>query len=103
MTRQNARLDPKDVGETDVITFDFSLVLNTGETIVTAVVTSEVYAGVDPTPTALLFGPVQVTGLVVAQQIQAGLVGVEYLLRCTITTSAARTLVLSALLPVIRI
>jgi hypothetical protein len=103
MTRQNVRLDPKDVAEVDVVTFDFTLVLNTGETISSAVATSEVYAGTDALPAGFLLGAAQIQGLQVLQQIQAGTVGAEYLLRCTIVTSGGRTLVLSALIQVIRI
>lgn len=103
MTRQNVRLDPKDVAEVDVITFDFTLMLNPSETIASSTTTSEVYAGTDASPSGLLLGSGQTQGFTVLQQIQAGTVGAEYLIRCTIITSATRTLVLSALLQVIRI
>jgi len=103
MTRQNTRLDPKDVQEIDVVSFDFTSVLNTGETITSSTCTSEVYAGTDAAPSGLLLGGAQTTGTKVLQQIQAGIAGVEYLLRCAIVTSASRTLVLSALIQVIRI
>lgn len=105
MTRQSTRLDPKDVGESDVVTFDFTQMLNVGETILSASVTAEVYAGTDPTPSNLLFNAAQIQGLKVLQAIQSGVVGVEYLLRCSIGTNAAtpRTLVLSGLINVIKI
>lgn len=105
MTRQSTRLDPKDVAELDVITFDFTAVLNTGETITSSSVAVEVYAGTDASPSGLLLNTAQTQGAKVLQAIQAGVVGVEYLLRCSVTTNAAtpRTLVLSGLINVIKI
>ena len=103
MTRQSTRLDPKDIGDTDVVTFDFTAMLNTGESLALAPITSEVYAGTDASPASLLSGAPQIQGLMVLQTITAGVVGVEYLLRCSATTSAGRVLVQSALINVIRI
>ena len=103
MTRQNITLDPKDISETDTITFDFSLILNMGDTIVSASCVSDLFSGSDPAPGGVLSGAPQVVALTVLQQVTGGLDGNNYTIRCTITSAAGRVLTQSCNLPVIQI
>ncbi len=96
-----AQLPNKLAGETKSITFDFTSLLASGETISTQVVAASVYSGTDATPSALISGSATASGAVVTQKVTAGTVGVIYELDCTITTSAGQTLLLSGLLAVI--
>lgn len=88
--------EPKLSGETVSRVFDFLSRLSVGETISTAVVTAAVHSGVDASPSGLLSGSASISGSQVTQKLTAGTVGVTYLLLCTITTSASKTLQLSA-------
>jgi hypothetical protein len=106
MSRTGDLLDPKDILEVDIITFDFSVKLNTGETILASpapIVTSEVFAGVDPEPSGVIAGVTEQSGdNIILQEILAGVVGVSYLIRCTVSTSQERKLTLSCILPVVK-
>jgi hypothetical protein len=93
-------LDSKKVEETSVVTFDFTSRLNVGATISTQVVTSEVYSGVDASPSAMISGSASASGTVVTQLITGGVLGVLYLLECVITTSDGQTLSLNGFLAV---
>jgi len=94
-------LDPKRVSDVVKIPFDFISKLAVGETISTKVVTASVWSGVDANPSAIINGAATSSGTVVTQSITAGVLGVIYLLKCSITTSAAQTLSLAGLLTVI--
>jgi hypothetical protein len=99
MARDSTLLTPKDVEEIDVITFDFTSMLVSGETIQSvSSMSCSVFAGVDSGASGVLLGAGQIQGTTVLQQIQSGLNGVEYHIRCKIVTSLSRTLVLSGLL-----
>ena len=87
-------------GETKTITFDFSSLLASGETISTQVVAATVYSGTDASPSSIVSGSATSSGAVVSQVITAGTVGVIYELTCTITTSASQTLLLVGLMAV---
>lgn len=99
MTR--AFLAPKLAGETVKEVFDFLSVLAIGETISTQVVTAATYSGTDASPSAIVSGSATASGSKVTQAITAGVLGVTYLLTCTITTSASQTLQLTAFLSVV--
>lgn len=94
-------LSSKYVGESVVVSFDFTDVL-LGETIssVDSVVVT-VVNGEDATPSALLDGDPTISGAFVLQPVTAGVAGVDYRLVCTITTSGNRVLLLDAILPVV--
>ena len=83
------------------IDFNFISMLAPGETIGAASVVSTVHSGVDPSPQAIVSGAATVVGPVVSQKIIDGLVGVIYLLTCTVTTSLSNTIVLQGYLAVL--
>ena len=88
------------LSETVLETFDFTSRLALSETISTAAVTATVYSGVD-TASNQVVGTAAITGQKVTQKIGGGLLGVTYLLKCSITTSLGQTLSLSAFLVVV--
>lgn len=89
------------LGETEILTFDFTSRLASGETISTATTTASVYSGTDAAPSSIVSGGSTITGQKVTQAITAGVLGVTYELLCTITTSLSQTLQLSGYLTVI--
>ena len=92
----------KDPAEEIVATFDFSPELD-GETISGAVCACEVESGTDPAPEQVLEGACTISGGSVLQRLIAGVAGVSYNVRCTVTLApTARVLVLAAVLPVRR-
>lgn len=94
-------LTPKDPGERFALTFDFSGYLDTDESIATLGAPScEVYEGADASPSLVLNGVGTATGDRVLQGVKEGTVGVTYLVRVTVTTSAGNVYTLGALLPV---
>lgn len=94
-------LEPKLVGETKNVVFDFTSMLAVGETISTQSVAATVYSGTDASPSSVVSGPASKSGARVTQAITGGVLGVTYQLVCTITTSASQTLLMSALLSII--
>ena len=86
---------PKDPGETEIFTFDFTAALGTGESIITAAVACTVVSGVDAGAAAMVDGAAQIDGTLVVQKIQAGISGNRYTLIATVTTSAGQTLMLA--------
>ncbi len=94
-------LPAKYQGEMKNVTFDFTSYLAISETISTQSVSVAVYSGTDPAPASLISGSASASGAVVTQAITGGVVGVMYTLLCTITTSAAQTLQMSASLTVL--
>lgn len=96
-----AELPNKLAGETKPITFDFSDVLASGETISTQGVAATVYSGTDASPSSLISGSATASGAVVTQKVTAGTLGVIYELTCTITTSLSNTFLQVGLLAVV--
>lgn len=86
--------------EVKSLSFDFSQVLSSGETISTATCTVVVIDGTDATPSNILSGGTSIIGSKVYQQVQNGIAGVTYRLVVTIATSASNTLVAIGDLPV---
>lgn len=99
----NFRVDlpNKYVSETKTITFDFTSLLASGETISTESCTATVYSGTDASPSSIISGSATVSGAVVSQNITAGVVGVIYYIACSITTSLSQTLKLVGFLAVL--
>jgi len=95
-------IDPKDVDEEDVVSFDFSRELDAGESLVSADVSVEVYEGTDSDPSALKSGAYQISGFAVLQKMVGGVAGVTYHWRCVAVTSS-RVLTLSGYMPVRRL
>lgn len=94
-------LQPKLVGATQTYQFDFASLLAQGETISTQTVAATVYSGTDASPSSIISGSATASGTIVSQKITAGTLGVIYQLKCTITTSASQTLVLTGYLAII--
>ncbi len=99
--REPDLLVPLEVGETDVLTFDYTDRLVDAETIVSAVTTISVVNGTDPSPSGLLVGTTQVATPYALQKITGGVRNTTYLCYCAATTSTGRVLVNAGLLPVI--
>ncbi len=101
ISRSPELLLPKDVAETDVITFDFAESLGEDEVILGATVDVSVAKGLDATPMSIRSGSAQVATPVVLQQVVGGVRNTEYLLVCAATTDSGRILVVAGLLPVV--
>lgn len=94
-------IPPKPVGETITITFDFTSLLAASETLSTATMSIAVYSGTDSNPSAVLSGSASAGNGLVTQKVTAGVEGVIYKLKASVTTSASQTLVLSTYLAII--
>jgi hypothetical protein len=92
---------PKKQGETVILPFDFISQLANGVTISTQSVAATVWSGVDANPSAIISGSASASGTLVTQKITAGVAGCVYALVCTITTSDAQTLQMSAYLAIL--
>jgi hypothetical protein len=86
--------------ESRVYGFDFTRLLEAGETITSAAFAATVVAGTDPTPGAIVVGSADVAGPVCRQRLAGGLAGVLYRVTTTVSTSAGNTLQGIALLQV---
>jgi len=89
------------LGETQILTFDFTSRLTSAETISTATVAATVYSGTDASPSAIVSGTATISGKTATQAITAGVLGVTYKLLCTITTSLGQTLLLGGFLVIV--
>lgn len=86
--------------ETKSLSFDFTQVLASGETLSTVTCTIVVVDGVDASPASVLAGGASIIGTKIYQKVQNGVAGVTYRLIATVTTSASNTLVAIGDLPV---
>jgi hypothetical protein len=75
------------VSDNELFAFDFSQVLVTNETLVSAACSVIVMSGTDTNPTAILYGSPTVSGSVATQRIYSGVSEVTYRLVMTVTTS----------------
>lgn len=93
--------DYKDPEEIIDASFDFTSDLD-GETIAaaSAIVTIALASGADPGVAAMLSGAPTIAGAIVFQRLVNGVDQAVYRLRCKITTSSGRKLVLPLTLPV---
>lgn len=96
------KLPIKDPAELKLVRFEFGSEIEAGQTISSVTVTSEVVAGTDPAPAAMLVGVPQIdnTNLYVLQRVDAGVSGADYLLRALATDSAGLKHLVYATLPV---
>lgn len=93
-------LKGKPLGETRNEVFDFISRLAVSETLSTASVTATVYSGTDASPSAIISGSASISGTKVTQKLTGGVLGVAYLIVCTVTTSAGQTLLLQGFLTI---
>jgi len=96
-----AIFDPKLLGETQVLSFDFTSELAIGETINSQTVVATTYSGTDASPSSIISGSASSSGAVVSQKVTGGVLGVMYELLCTITTSLGQTQQQSGFLAVV--
>lgn len=99
MTTFSSKIDSADL----FLPFDFLSQLSIGETISGATVTATLFSGTDASPSAIISGAASVSGPIVTQKVIDGVVGVVYLLTCTITTSLAATKIIQGYLAVVDI
>lgn len=85
---------PKRVGEVEIITVDYVLLLASGETITSASWSNSVVRGTDAYASSMIQGATSISGSKVSTKITAGIVGVFYAPICTALTSAGQTLIL---------
>lgn len=67
--------------------FDMLSRLAVGETVVSAVVSCDVFSGVDASAAAMISGTPTILNNVVSQKIVGGVPGVIYLISCAVRTS----------------
>lgn len=79
--------------ESRVYGFDFSRLLEPGETLVSAAFAIAVVEGTDPAAAAMLVGSASTSGSVARQRVAAGAQGVLYQVTATATTSGGDNLV----------
>lgn len=94
-------LPPKRQGEVISPPFDFSFKCQAGDILSAPVVTCTVWSGVDASPSSVLTGTNPITGQVVNVGLQAGVVGVIYIVKCSVTASLSGTLILEGMLAVL--
>lgn len=88
------------LGENELFTFDYSLVLQSGESITSATSNVIVMNGTDPSPNAILSGTPVVSGAQVSQRITGGISEVTYRLEVTAVTSTGNTYIAVGDIPV---
>ena len=89
---KNAAFVTKSVGELITLYFNFLSRLKIGEEIESFTVTAAVYSGEDAEIAVLFASPSLVGAAEITQQVHQGVVGVTYLITCTVETSAAQVL-----------
>ena len=88
------------LGESELFTFDYSLVLQQGETLTTATANVIVMNGSDSNPTAILVGTPVISGTKVSQRISGGVSETTYRLEITASTNNGNVYVAVGDLPV---
>lgn len=94
------------IGSIQLLSFDYSLLLQPSETITSASWTAEIVAGPDPSPQSIISGAAQISGTSVVQLVNlTNTTNVQnaniYLLTCAAVTSLGQTLLVWAHLPVV--
>ena len=93
-------LPTKATGVTQLVQFDFTNQLGTGESLTSGSVGATVYSGVDATPSAIVSGSATVASPLLEQLVTGGVAGTLYSLVATTNTSAGQILQLQAFLAV---
>lgn len=88
------------IGESELFTFDYSLVLIDGESIVDATSQAIVMNGTDPSPNAILIGTPSINGNKVSQRVSGGVNETTYRLEMTATTNFGNVYVACGDLPI---
>ena len=91
---------PKALGETVSLVFDFASKLSVGETLSSATVVAAVWSGLDSSPSGIVSGSATISGTQAKQKVTGGVAGCIYKLTCTGATSTSNVPVLMTLLAV---
>lgn len=91
----------KAVGDSLTVVFNFSSYQATGDNIVSAIVTSVVYRGVDPSASGMVATAKVLANTTVTQQITNGVEGVCYTISCTAVMISGVTVTLYGSLSVL--
>ena len=94
-------IDPKRQAEIVSPLFDFSSKCQAGDVLSAPTVTVTVWSGIDANPSAVYGGSAPIAGQVVSPVLQAGIVGVLYLVAVKVIASLSGTLELDGILAVI--
>lgn len=88
-TIQAVPISPKYASESRILTFDFTALLGSGETLVsiTSAPSAIVISGTDPNPGAIISGSSSLTSPYVYQMITGGIAGTIYQVAITVSTS----------------
>lgn len=105
MTTLTSTLSPgefsaKDPNDIILLGFDLTDVVESPDTIASVTFAVTVAHGYDASPSSLLSGSSSTSGKMVQQLVTGGTHGVTYLVKATVTTSAAARYVVVGLLPV---
>lgn len=95
------RFADKMPAEIKTVALDFSGVIPAGDSIASMVAVMAVLSGTDASPSSLLSGAPVKVGDVVTQKVVGGVVGVDYELSITVTTTAGLKFTSSGLLSVV--
>ena len=100
MTKKFTTKDPEEV---IIISFDYTDMLDTSETITGIFAWEiEVSSGTDLTPSALFTGSPTYGAKVTSRFITGGIDGNSYLISCIVDTTTGQRLKLSGILPIVR-
>jgi hypothetical protein len=82
----------KQVGETRLLSFDFTSDLGTGETITSATCTCSVWSGTDASPSSMVSGANSISFGTVTQLYTGGQAGVIYIAGCEALTNLGQSI-----------
>lgn len=85
--------DDQYAGETEVVGWDFSARLETGETLQSAAFAATDPSGIDPAPAGILQGAAAIDGAIARQRVANLAAGARYAIVATVQTSGGRTLI----------
>lgn len=95
-------IPPKSPADTVLVNFDFTSTLPTGDSVVLAATTVEVWSGVDANPGAIIGATSVANAPIVGQTLTGGVLGVIYVVTVKATTAAGNIISLEAYLAIIR-
>lgn len=97
--RYTELLDSKDPTEIDFLIFDYTDILESGETVSSATVSVSDLEKLDATPSTIKSGSPTVSSPLITQTITGGVEGAMYLITCLATLSSGRKIALAGRLP----
>lgn len=97
----NNVVGPLEVGEIKAVQFDFSTEVATGVALTSPSVTCVVVEGTDASPSAVLSGAATISGQLVTQLVQPGVVGCKYKLNAFASDASGQRHHIAAYLKVV--